>query len=67
VEDDDVGEFGWDLEGTAAGEVEVERWVGGGWGRCVRRGGRSRGEVTLFFGVFLEVGCQSFRNRDAQS
>jgi hypothetical protein len=43
VEDDGVGEFGWDLEGIAAGEVEVERWVGGGWVRCVRRGGRSWG------------------------
>jgi hypothetical protein len=56
VEDDDVCEFGWDLEGPAAGEVEVERWVGGGWGRCVGGGGRSWGEVAPCFGVFC-VGC----------
>jgi hypothetical protein len=37
VEDDDLGERGWDVERSATGEVEVERRVAGGRGRCVGR------------------------------
>jgi hypothetical protein len=56
MDDDDVGEERWDVDRSAAGEVEVERWVPGGRGRLVGGQRRPWGEVSPCFWVLCVGG-----------